>query len=99
MLIISGSQKSSLTKQAHPFFFERKLDIAAINVIFSDRVINKKKSDPLNSVNFSVNAEAAAHFYLTSRLFLEKNIEFISSFLRDMKIGIIQPSINIGWQF
>lgn len=56
-------------------------------------------SDPLNSNNLSFVAGGAIHFYISNRLYIEANADFIMSFLPDMALGTLVPTISVGWQF
>ena len=56
-------------------------------------------SDPLNSLNISINAGFAAQIYITNRLYTEIGADYIMAFVSDMGFGMLEPEISIGWQF
>ncbi len=56
-------------------------------------------SDPLNSLNLNIMAGGAFQFYVTNRLYTEVSVDFISSLLSDMALGVLLPAVSIGWQF
>lgn len=56
-------------------------------------------TEPLNSLNFSFLVGGAFQVYVWRRLFVELNVDYVQSFVSDMKFGIAIPSLNVGWQF
>ena len=56
-------------------------------------------SDPLNSLNISINAGFAAQIYITNRLYTEIGADYSMAFVSDMGFGMLEPEISIGWQF
>jgi len=56
-------------------------------------------SDPLNSLNLSADAGASVQIYLSNRLYLETNVDFVMAFMSDMTLGMVTPGICVGWQF
>lgn len=57
------------------------------------------ESKPLNSLNISWDAGFAVDYYITNRLFLDLNVDFVMSIGVDMTMGAILPTVGIGWQF
>ncbi|MBO4319265.1 MAG: hypothetical protein J5857_02225 [Treponema sp.] len=66
------------------------------------------KSEPLNSINWSVDAGAALQVYITKRLYIETCADFIMGYVplvdpekgtTDMLLGTVIPSVSVGWQF
>lgn len=57
------------------------------------------ESEVLNSLNISADAGIAVQVFFTSRIFAELEANFIKAFVSDMSLGILMPSITIGWQF
>ncbi len=55
-------------------------------------------SDPLNSVNKSAIVGGAVQTYITTRIFAEVQIDFITAFVSDMSYGMVVPCLNIGVQ-
>ena len=55
--------------------------------------------DPLYSIDACAVVGASFQYYLTSRIFVEAQADFITSFISDMSYGMVVPSINIGYQF
>ncbi|MBP5576434.1 MAG: hypothetical protein J6X67_06695 [Treponema sp.] len=55
--------------------------------------------DPLYSFDGCALVGASFQYYLTPRIFVEAQADFITSFISDMTYGMIVPSINIGYQF
>ena len=53
----------------------------------------------LNSGNFSILAGGALQYYITNRLYAEANIDYVNAFTIDMKLGILVPTLGVGWQF
>ena len=56
-------------------------------------------SNPLNSLNISIDFGFAAQIYITNRLYTEIGADYIMSFISDMEFGMLEPQISIGWQF
>lgn len=56
-------------------------------------------SDPLNTISFSAEGGAAAQIYINRRLFVEVGADYVLTLNKDMNLGMIQPSVGIGWQF
>lgn len=56
-------------------------------------------SDPLNSVNLSINAGGAVQLYVVKRLYVDVCVDYVQAFMTDMALGMIVPSASIGWQF
>ena len=57
------------------------------------------KSEPLNSLNIAVDAGLALQYFITSRLYAEVDVTFINAFAKNMKYGMVVPTVSIGWQF
>lgn len=60
---------------------------------------NGSDLDPLYSLDACAVVGASFQYYLTSRIFVEAQADFITSFISDMTYGMVVPSINIGYQF
>ncbi len=88
----SGKTRHALTFEAHT---------GGGCTIFTDFKFNfgGVYSEPLNSGSFSMLAGGAVQMFITPRLFAELNIDYIHAFPKDMKFGVLVPSIGIGWQF
>ena len=56
-------------------------------------------SNPLNSLNISIDFGFAAQIYITNRLYTEIGADYIMAFVSDMEFGMLEPQISIGWQF
>lgn len=56
-------------------------------------------SEPMNSIDLTFDGGASVQIYITQRLFLEPNCDFIMAMAPDMVMGFVQPSISVGWQF
>lgn len=56
-------------------------------------------SEVLNSLNPSIVAGGAVKFYITSRLFVEANVDFCVGVMKDMGFGVLRPGALVGWQF
>lgn len=56
-------------------------------------------SEPLNSVNISVNAGLGIQYYVLKRLYIEAGCDFTHVFIKDMVMQYIQPVISCGYQF
>lgn len=57
------------------------------------------KSETLNSMNLAVLAGGSVQIYLLGRLYVEANVDFTTSFMKDMAFGVLRPGALIGWQF
>ncbi|MGI5069556.1 hypothetical protein HRO26_00140 [Treponema pectinovorum] len=56
-------------------------------------------SQKLNSTNFSVDAGISLQFYVSNRLFIETDADFICAYITDMNFGMLISSVGVGWQF
>lgn len=56
-------------------------------------------SEPLDSLNLSVDAGLAVQVYFTRRFYSEVCVDYVMSFISDMSFGMIMPSVSVGWQF
>ena len=56
-------------------------------------------SDPLNSLNLNIMAGGAVQLYITNRMYTEVSVDFVSSLLSDMALGVLLPAASVGWQF
>lgn len=56
-------------------------------------------SEPLTSINLSVNAGLALDYYFMKRLYGELGCDFTYAFMKDMQLMFIQPQLSVGWQF
>lgn len=56
-------------------------------------------SEPLNSMNLSFDAGGAVSVFLTNRLYIEANVDFCITLISDMSMGVLRPSVLVGWQF
>lgn len=56
-------------------------------------------SEPLNTLSMSFDAGATAQLYINKRLYTELTADYIITVNSDMLLGILSPSIGIGWQF
>ena len=56
-------------------------------------------SEPLNSSNLSFDVGAGVQVYLMGRLFLELDADFVVALVPDMSLGMLVPSVSVGWQF
>ena len=89
----SGQQKHIITLDFHAgagftFFNDFKFH-------FDHNIV----SNPLNSLNISIDFGFAAQIYITNRLYTEIGADYIMSFISDMEFGMLEPQISIGWQF
>lgn len=57
------------------------------------------ESETLNSLNPGFDAGAAVQFFITRRIFAEADADFIFSKEADMMMGMVVPSVQIGFQF
>lgn len=57
------------------------------------------KSNPLNSLNIGFDAGGSVQIFINNRLYTELCADFVMAVCSDMVLGMIQPSISIGWQF
>lgn len=56
-------------------------------------------SEPLNSLDFSLEAGASAQVYFTNRLYAEAGADFVFPFMGELLMGYVKPVIAVGWQF
>lgn len=57
------------------------------------------KSEPLNSLDFSILAGASAQVYFTNRLYAEVGADFVMALIENLPMGYIKPVAAVGWQF
>ena len=56
-------------------------------------------TNPLNSLNISMDFGFAAQIYITNRLYTEIGADYIMAFVSDMGFGMLEPQVSVGWQF
>ncbi len=56
-------------------------------------------SEPLNTVSLSFDAGLSFMFYINKRVYFETAGDYVFTMNKDMKMGMIQPSLGLGWQF
>ncbi len=57
------------------------------------------ESERLDTLSLSVDAGAAAQFYINKRLYTEIQLDYLLTLNSDMSLGMLMPSAGIGWQF
>ena len=85
--------KSRLTVEAHA-----GVGVTALSNL-SFHFQHDINSDPLSSVNLSINAGGAAQLYVVKRLYVDVCVDYVQAFMTNMALGMIVPSASIGWQF
>ena len=50
-------------------------------------------------MNLSFDAGGAVSVFLTNRLYIEANVDFCITLISDMSMGVLRPSVLVGWQF
>ncbi|MBQ9494405.1 MAG: hypothetical protein IJR50_02055 [Treponema sp.] len=53
----------------------------------------------LNTVNLSFDAGISAQIYINKRLFVETTADYIIARNKDIQLGMLIPSVGMGWQF
>ena len=67
------------------------------NIVFHfPRNIN---SEPLNTFSLSFCAGFSSQFYINKRLYSAFALDYIFTMNKDMSLGMLEPSLSIGWQF
>ena len=56
-------------------------------------------TNPLNSLNISMDFGFVAQIYITNRLYTEIGADYIMAFVSDMGFGMLEPQVSVGWQF
>ena len=56
-------------------------------------------SPALNTLSLSYDAGFAAQIYLNKRLYIEIAVDYSFTTNKDMILGMLMPSVGIGWQF
>lgn len=87
-------------KSRHLFTFE--FHGGAGVVMFQDLTFHFPRdinSEPLNSCYIGADVGASVQTYITNRLYIEVNADFLYAFMTDMQLGQILPSVCVGFQF
>jgi hypothetical protein len=56
-------------------------------------------SVPLNTFDLSFLVGASMQFYMNKRLDAEVSADYSLTLNKDMVMGVVHPSVGIGWQF
>lgn len=56
-------------------------------------------TDPLNSIDLAFDAGGAVQVYVLKRLYVDICADYVQAFIPDMSLGMIVPSVSVGWQF
>lgn len=86
-------------RKRHVMTFDIHAGPGLTALIDTKLAFKKKTSEPLKSINFSVDAGIAAQIYITRRLYAELNCDFIFPIMSDIQMGMLKPSVGVGWQF
>ncbi|MBR0496317.1 MAG: hypothetical protein IJJ71_09105 [Treponema sp.] len=67
------------------------------NIIF--HFPHNMQSPALNTLSPSADAGLSVQFYINKRLYTEIAADYIFTMNKDMILGMVQPSLGVGWQF
>lgn len=56
-------------------------------------------SVPFNNIYVNANAGICFQLYLSKRMYMEAGVDYQHTFMEDMMLGTVQPSLSFGYQF